>query len=189
MASIWLFEVMLCWSVSGYLKKCRRYKVCILLSNWALQSERYNRQQCHSLYGKQSGYKKYILYSNTSSHVMFSKCIHTPLQPNCNSMSASVIGGQRHYSAVPSVSMKRVLLVSKVTRYELECQRYPDLGALKLEDTLRKQCFDYDVLLHHHNLHKEFEHNVRQILNDCGIETRTVNRWGIKLNVFIFVSV
>jgi len=91
-------------------------------------------------------------------------------------MSASVIGGQRHYSTVPSISMKRVLLVSKVTRYELECQRYPDLSGLKLEDTLRKQCFDYDVLLQHHNLHKEFELKVRQILNDCGIETRTVTR-------------
>lgn len=107
---------------------------------------------------------------------MCSQCIHTPLQPHCNSMSASVIGGQRHYSTVPSVSMKRVLLVSKMTRYELECQQYPDLSTPKLEDTLRKQCFDYDVLLHHHNLHKKFEHSVRQILNDCGIETRTVNR-------------
>lgn len=187
MASIWYLR--LCWSVAGYLKKRWRYKVCILLSDWPLQSERYNLQHCHSLYGKQSGYKKYFLYSNTYSHVTCSKCIHTPLQWNCNFMSASVIGGQRHYSTVPSISMKRVLLVSKVTRYELECQRYPDLSALKLEDTLRKQCFDYDVLLQHHYLHKEFEHNVRHILNDCGIETRTVNRWGIKLNVFIFVSV
>jgi hypothetical protein len=46
----------------------------------------------------------------------------------------------------------------------------------KLEATLRKQCFDYDVLLQHHNLHKEFEHRVRNIFNDCGIQTRTVNR-------------
>lgn len=89
---------------------------------------------------------------------------------------ASFMGGQRHYSAVPSISMKRALLVSKMTRYELECQRYPDLSMSKLEDTLRKQCFDYDVLLQHHNLHKKFEHKVRKILNDCGIETRTVNR-------------
>ncbi|GFG40876.1 hypothetical protein Cfor_08906 [Coptotermes formosanus] len=89
---------------------------------------------------------------------------------------ASFIGGQRHYSAVPSISMKRALLVSKVTRYELECQRYRDLSMSKLEDTLRKRCFDYDVLLQHHNLHKKFEHKVRKILNDCGIETRTVNR-------------
>lgn len=107
---------------------------------------------------------------------MCSKCIYTSLQPKGNSISASVIGGQHHYSTVPSVSMKRVLLVSKMTRYERECQRYPDLSTSKLEDTLRKQCFDYDVLLLHHNLHKKFEHNVRQILNDCGIETRTVNR-------------
>ena len=136
----------------------------------------YNLQQCHSLYGKQSGYKKYFLYSNTSSHVKCTKCIYTPLQPNCNSMSASVIGGQRHYSTVPSISMKRVLLVPKVTRYEQVCQRYPDLSTLKLEDTLRKQCFEYDSLLKYHNLHKKFERNVRHILNDCGIETRTVNR-------------
>jgi hypothetical protein len=97
-------------------------------------------------------------------------------------MSASFIGGQRHYAAVPSICLKRALLVSKMTRYELECQRYPDLSMSKLEATLRKQCFDYDVLLQHHRLHKEFEQGVRTVLNDCGIETRTVNRWGVKLN-------
>ncbi|PNF20402.1 hypothetical protein B7P43_G09713 [Cryptotermes secundus] len=91
-------------------------------------------------------------------------------------MSASVFSGQRHYSAVPSICLKRALLVSKMTRYELECQRYPELSMSKLEATLRKQCFDYDVLLQHHRLHKEFEHRVRTVLNDCGIETRTVNR-------------
>jgi hypothetical protein len=97
-------------------------------------------------------------------------------------MSASFVRGQRHYSAVPSICLKRALLVSKMTRYELECQRYPDLSMSKLEATLRRQCFDYDVLLQHHRLHKEFEHRVRTVLNDCGIETRTVNRWGVKLN-------
>jgi NAD+ kinase len=91
-------------------------------------------------------------------------------------MSASLVGGQRHYSAVPSICLKRALLVSKMTRYELERQRYPDLSMSKLEATLRKQCFDYDVLLEHHTLHKEFEHRVRTVLNDCEIETRTVNR-------------
>ncbi|KDR17625.1 NAD kinase 2, mitochondrial isoform X2 [Zootermopsis nevadensis] len=89
---------------------------------------------------------------------------------------ASIMSGQRHYSAIPSICLKRALLVSKVTRYELECKRYPDLKMAKLEATLRKQCFDYDVLLQHHNLHKEFEHRVRNIFNECGIETRIVNR-------------
>jgi hypothetical protein len=63
-----------------------------------------------------------------------------------------------------------------MTRYEQESQRYPDLSMSELEVALRKHCFDYDVLLEHHNLHKKFEHKVREILNDCGIETRTVNR-------------
>ncbi|XP_021923434.1 NAD kinase 2, mitochondrial isoform X1 [Zootermopsis nevadensis] len=91
-------------------------------------------------------------------------------------LCASIMSGQRHYSAIPSICLKRALLVSKVTRYELECKRYPDLKMAKLEATLRKQCFDYDVLLQHHNLHKEFEHRVRNIFNECGIETRIVNR-------------
>jgi hypothetical protein len=103
-------------------------------------------------------------------------------------MLAFFVGGQRQYSAVSSICLKRALLVSKVTRYELECQRYPDLSLAKLETALRKQCFDYDVLLQHHHLHKEFEHRVRNILNECGIETRTVNRWGIKL-IVVFTSV
>ncbi|KAJ4432136.1 hypothetical protein ANN_20752 [Periplaneta americana] len=84
--------------------------------------------------------------------------------------------GQRHCSPAPKFCLKRALLVSKMTRYELECLRYPDLSTSKREAALRKQCFDYDVLLQHHNLHKEFEHKVMKTLNDCGIETRTVNR-------------
>ncbi|XP_069690275.1 NAD kinase 2, mitochondrial isoform X2 [Periplaneta americana] len=93
-----------------------------------------------------------------------------------NIFVASFMCGQRHCSPAPKFCLKRALLVSKMTRYELECLRYPDLSTSKREAALRKQCFDYDVLLQHHNLHKEFEHKVMKTLNDCGIETRTVNR-------------
>ncbi|PSN42116.1 hypothetical protein C0J52_02968 [Blattella germanica] len=83
---------------------------------------------------------------------------------------------RRSYSARPSLHLRRALVLSKMTRYELEAERYSDLDRTAQDEILRRQVSDFDVLLQHHKINKEFESSVVKALNESGIETRTVSR-------------
>ncbi|KAJ9573650.1 hypothetical protein L9F63_008991, partial [Diploptera punctata] len=89
---------------------------------------------------------------------------------------ASTSCGQRCFSMKTPLSIKHALVVSKMTRYELECQRYPDVDKSLQEEWVRRNTHEYDMLLQRDYLHKEFEKTVVQALYECGIEARTVKR-------------
>ena len=91
-------------------------------------------------------------------------------------MSASTSHRHCFCSVKSPMHLKHALVISKLTRYELECQRYPDVEKPLKEELVRRNTYEYDMLLQRHNLHKEFERSVVKALNECGIEARTVNR-------------
>lgn len=86
---------------------------------------------------------------------------------------------QSTMASEPPTSMKlnRLLLVSKLSRYDFERYRHVDLSEHELETALRKRGADYDSLIKNHKLHKEFEQNVKKAFEDAGIEARVVNRY------------
>lgn len=69
-----------------------------------------------------------------------------------------------------------MLVVSKLSRYEYEKYRYKNLTDSELERKIRERGTDYDKLMHHHNLHKDFELKVVEAMESMGIEVRVVNR-------------
>lgn len=75
-----------------------------------------------------------------------------------------------------SLKLNKLLLVSKLSRYDFERCRHVDLSESELETALRKRGADYDSLIKNHKLHKEFEQNVKKAFEDAGIEARVVNR-------------
>ncbi|KAJ1519288.1 hypothetical protein ONE63_004587 [Megalurothrips usitatus] len=76
-----------------------------------------------------------------------------------------------------SLKLNKLLLVSKLSRYDFERCRHVDLSESELETVLRKRGADYDSLIKNHKLHKEFEQNVKKAFEDAGIEARVVNRF------------
>lgn len=102
--------------------------------------------------------------------------ITTPNAPSstcCTSLQSS----QLHERVRPIFPLKRALVVSKLSRYEFERYRHPDLSEQELEKLLRRRGSDYDTLVYHHQLHKGCEDVVVAALRDAGAETRVVNRF------------
>ncbi|XP_067003696.1 NAD kinase 2, mitochondrial [Anabrus simplex] len=85
----------------------------------------------------------------------------------------------QHYSssAKPSLNMNHALVVSKLSRYEFEQYRNPNLSEDQLEALLRKRGSDFDIVIKHHRLHKDFEKKIENALERSGIETKVVNRF------------
>lgn len=49
---------------------------------------------------------------------------------------------------------QKVLILTKLSRYEFEKRRHPDLTEKQLEKCLRDRGSDYNILLYHHYIHK-----------------------------------
>ena len=77
----------------------------------------------------------------------------------------------------PKFDPKRVLILTKLSRYEFEKLRHANLNEKQLEETLRKRGSDYKLLLYHHTLHKSCEFDVVRTLKEHNIETKIVNRF------------
>lgn len=72
---------------------------------------------------------------------------------------------------------KRVLILTKLSRYEFEKLRHPDLAnEHELEQLLKKRGSDYNTLLYHHYIHKGCEFRVVKAFQDFGVQTRLVSR-------------
>lgn len=74
------------------------------------------------------------------------------------------------------IDFKRVLVLNKRTRYELEKVLRPGIQDEHLETILRKRGSDYDKLFTHHCLHQEFLHKITKNFTNYGSEVETVNR-------------
>ncbi|CAB3368453.1 Hypothetical predicted protein [Cloeon dipterum] len=74
----------------------------------------------------------------------------------------------------------KALIVSKLSRYEFERFRQPSLSTAQLEKALRDRGSDYELLLHHHHVHKSCEAAVDAALRARNIQTKVVNRLNFK---------
>ncbi|XP_020814615.1 NAD kinase 2, mitochondrial isoform X1 [Drosophila serrata] len=72
--------------------------------------------------------------------------------------------------------LKRALVVTKLSRYEFEQLRHPELSREQLEQKLRDRGTDVDMVLYLHNLHKDFEKRVVQSFQDVGCEVKLASR-------------
>ncbi|XP_017027241.1 NAD kinase 2, mitochondrial isoform X2 [Drosophila kikkawai] len=72
--------------------------------------------------------------------------------------------------------LKRALVVTKLSRYEFEQQRNPQLSREQLEKKLRDRGTDVEMILYLHNLHKDFEKRVVQSFQDVGCEVKMASR-------------
>ncbi|KAH8407588.1 hypothetical protein KR222_007492 [Zaprionus bogoriensis] len=68
--------------------------------------------------------------------------------------------------------LKRALVVTKLSRYEMEQLRHPELSREQLEQKLRDRGTDVEMVLYLHNLHKAFERRVVQSFESVGCEVK-----------------
>nr|CAD7193737.1 unnamed protein product [Timema douglasi] len=88
-----------------------------------------------------------------------------------------LVGFHHYSSSTPSLKLNRALLVSKLSRYELESLRFKDIDQTQLEKKLRNRGSDYELLIHHHEVHKSFEKSVVDVLKNKNFDIRLVPRF------------
>ena len=71
--------------------------------------------------------------------------------------------------------LKRVLILSKRTRYELEKCQLPGISDEHLEKMLRRRGSDYETLIKHHHLHKEFHNRLVHAFAQNNVDVRSVH--------------
>lgn len=72
--------------------------------------------------------------------------------------------------------LSKALIVTKLSRYEFERLRYPNMNDNQLELMLRNRGTDYDALIYSHNLHKQFEKRIAKSFEKMGVEVKLTNR-------------
>jgi NAD+ kinase len=75
--------------------------------------------------------------------------------------------------------IKKVLIVTKLTRLEFEKMQHLGLNDAELEEKIKNRGTDYDALLYYHNLHKTVEQKVVECFRGLGVEVKVVNRLNI----------
>ncbi|KAK8736922.1 hypothetical protein OTU49_004725, partial [Cherax quadricarinatus] len=98
--------------------------------------------------------------------------------------TGAICGCKRNYATVSPSHLEagyfkpqRVLILTKLSRYEFEKRRHPELTERQLEKCLQTRGSDYNILLYHHYIHKGVENTVNSVFTAAGIETRTVYRF------------
>ncbi|XP_052862163.1 NAD kinase 2, mitochondrial [Anopheles cruzii] len=88
------------------------------------------------------------------------------------------LGKTRHFGTTdPAEKLRRVVIVTKLTRLEFEKIRDPDrLSDVRLEQKIRDRGTDYEALKYYHHLHKDVEEKVVRSFRHQGIEVKVVNR-------------
>lgn len=80
-------------------------------------------------------------------------------------------------SEVPVFKPKKVLVLSKLTRFEFEKRRHPNLTEQQLANLLADRGSDYNGLLYHHNIHTKCLEAVTSSLSNLGVETQVMKRF------------
>lgn len=62
--------------------------------------------------------------------------------------------GNAYYSNLTYFKLNKVLILSKLSRYDFEKRKHPELTERELEKNLRSRGTDYNLLLYHHYIHK-----------------------------------
>lgn len=72
--------------------------------------------------------------------------------------------------------LRRALIVSKLSRFEFEQLRYPELNAGQLERRIRDRGTDYDSLVHYNEQHVDFRKQVVDCFKRNNVEVKVVYR-------------
>ncbi|XP_034476448.1 NAD kinase 2, mitochondrial isoform X2 [Drosophila innubila] len=91
--------------------------------------------------------------------------------------------------APTNFNLKRALVVTKLSRYEVEQLRHPELSREQLDQKLRDRGTDVEMLLYLHNLHKDFERRVVQSFKDVGCEVKMSSRSSLSKDVMSWADV
>lgn len=97
------------------------------------------------------------------------RCYQTTIGPTTKTNPRLSIASQKF-------QFRKVLIVTKLSRYEFEQHKNPKLSALQLEKVLRDRGTDYDLWLQYHQIHKDFESKVADSFRESGINVKLVNR-------------
>ncbi|XP_031630320.1 NAD kinase 2, mitochondrial [Contarinia nasturtii] len=104
-------------------------------------------------------------------------CITHPLKYRQRKITSSLIRRSSTFDqSNRKFQFKKALIVTKLSRYEFEQHKNPKLTMIQLEKLLRDRGTDYDLLLHYHRVHKDFEQKVANCFEECGIDVKLVNR-------------
>ncbi|KAF7281830.1 hypothetical protein GWI33_004230 [Rhynchophorus ferrugineus] len=82
----------------------------------------------------------------------------------------------RHLST-KSIKTEKVLVVSKLSRYDFEKRKYKNVGETTFREELRRRGADMDKLVHYHDLHKKYEEKLLKTLESMDIVVKVVDRY------------
>lgn len=74
------------------------------------------------------------------------------------------------------IKIDKVLVVTKLSRYELEKNKLRHLSDVELNEDLKRKGFNIDKLLYYDKQNKSFQNKVITTLNDMGIEVKVANK-------------
>lgn len=85
----------------------------------------------------------------------------------------------KNFCNVPTNTLKleKVLVVSKLSIYEYERNKFKNLSDAEFEAKLRSRGSDFDKLSHFYDLHKTFETEVVKHFKAAGADVKVVNRY------------
>lgn len=83
----------------------------------------------------------------------------------------------RYISFSNQMDIKKVLVVSKLSRYEFERYKHKNLTQIEFHDMIRERGSDLEKLLYYHELHKNFEYKVVNAFRNLGIIVETANKY------------
>lgn len=72
--------------------------------------------------------------------------------------------------------LRKALIVVKLSRFEFEQLRYPELNALELERRIRDRGTDYDSLISYNEQHVDFRKQVVESFKRNKVEVQVVDR-------------
>lgn len=74
------------------------------------------------------------------------------------------------------MDIRKVLVVSKLSRYEFERYKHKHLTQAELNKMIKERGSDLEKLLFYHDLHKNFEYRVVNAFRNMGIIVETANK-------------
>lgn len=74
------------------------------------------------------------------------------------------------------MDIKKVLVVSKLSRYEYERYKHKNLTQTELNNMIKDRGSDLEKLLYYHELHKNFENKVVNAFRHMGIQVEVANK-------------
>ncbi|CAI2328742.1 unnamed protein product [Caenorhabditis sp. 36 PRJEB53466] len=109
-----------------------------------------------------------------TNHMRLPRSLAAALYQTQNTQSKRSIGNMEK----PSFQPKKVLILSKLTRYEFEKKTNKGCDDEQLANILKKRGSDYNRLLSKHKIHHSYLSTLQRELENAGIESRLVRRFG-----------